>query len=123
MVAAYARDVARLPDYLICELRPPLPAAEWFEQAAEKLRGNERTINGHRPRMVTPDLSYHAFALQGIAAAHSDYLANSRRAMRRWLTAALLVSGEQPAARTGRAAYFRALMLPRSADDSVDPVE
>jgi hypothetical protein len=96
--------------YGIGGLKPPLPTAEWFEDAREKLRHKERLVEGHRPRSIDPDLSYHALALQRIAAAHSNYLANDREAMRRWLAEALIVSGERPVGKNARAAYFEQLM-------------
>ncbi len=111
VVTAYARDVAKFPDYVICELKPPLPSVEWFEHATEMLRHQERLVKGHRPRSITPDLSYHAFALQRIAGVHSGYLATDRRAMQRWLAEALVVSGERPVGKNPRAAYFEQLML------------
>jgi hypothetical protein len=108
MEAAHVREA--MERYGLGGLKPPLPTAEWFEDANEKLREKERLVRGHRPRSITPDLSYHALALQGIAGAHSNYLAADRGAMQRWLAEALIISGERPVGKNARAAYFKRLM-------------
>jgi hypothetical protein len=93
---------------------------DWRAEAAAADSGLVRTRDGNAPppgaagqgpRSITPDLSYHAFALQRIAGAHSGYLAADRGAMQRWLAEALVVSGERPVGKNTWAAYFEQLML------------
>jgi hypothetical protein len=120
MVAAFARDVSTFPDYVIFELKPPLPTADWFEHAKEKLRQKEQWLKGHRYSRFTEALIMHAWALQKLAGEHSSHLALDWRAMRRWLACALEASMEPPPKGHGQAAFLDQLMLPRAADGTVD---
>lgn len=104
-----------MPDYVIHELKPPLPAADWFERANEKLREKEQWLKGHRPQRLTEALVMHALVLQKVAGAYSSYLVSNRKAMRDWLEIALDASGDRPGKN-----YFNQLMLPRAADGSLE---
>jgi hypothetical protein len=119
-VAAYRRKVLEFPLYMICELKPPLPTDDWFEHAEEMLRRKERLVKGHRSRRLLEPLIMHAWELQKLAGAHSSYLASNWEAMKHWLETAVIASGERPAGKNHKKAYFEGLMLPRNADGSVD---
>jgi hypothetical protein len=114
-VKDYARDIVSFPHYVISELAPALPTADWFERADEKIREKEQWVEGHRSSRLTEPLIMHAWALQKEAGAYSSYLVSHRKAMREWLEVALDASGDRPAKN-----YFNQLMLPRAADGAVD---
>jgi hypothetical protein len=111
LVATYMRNVSIMPDYVICELKPPLPPADWFERANEKLREKEQWLKGHRPQRLTEALIMHALVLQKMAGTYSSYLVSNRKAMRDWLEIPLDASGDRPGKN-----YFNQVMLPRAAD-------
>jgi hypothetical protein len=120
VVTAYARDVAKFPDYVICELKPPLPSVEWFKHADEKLRQKERWLKGHRSTTLTEPLIMYAWTLQKLAGTYSSRLASDWPDMKRWLGQALIASGERLPGKNSETAYFEGLMLPRAGDGSVE---
>jgi hypothetical protein len=119
-VYVYSCDVWEYPLIVTRELKPPLPAADWFERANEKLREKEQWLKGHRPQRLTELLIMHAWVLQKLAGAYSKHLASNWEAMMRWLGVALIASGQVPPGKNAKTAYFEQLMLPRAADGSVD---
>jgi hypothetical protein len=120
VITAYARDVASFPDYVIFELKPPLPSVEWFAHANEKLSQKERWVKGHRSSTLTEPLIMHTWALQKLAGEYSNHLARDWKEMTRWLEVALIASGERPPGKNSRKAYFEGLTLPRAPDGSVE---
>jgi hypothetical protein len=81
-VYAYSCDVGEYPLIVIHELKPPLPTADGFQRANEKLREKEQWLKGHRPQRLTEALIMHALGLQNLAGAYSSYLVSNRKAMR-----------------------------------------